>query len=186
MERCLVGSVIVLMLATSVGAQNPPPGQNPPRTPGIQNPAQNPPPNPPRPTVSAAQDAVPMAMVEGCLMREADVPGRKPNVAERAGITEDYVLMNAKVVKGSAPGAPASAARPGETPTGTSGTQAMYEVTGIDEKKLEDNVGRRVQIEGTFENVDRAQAEAKTPAGDLVEIRATEIRQVPGDCSPKP
>src|SRR4029453_9626260 len=32
--------------------------------------------------------------------REQDVPGRKPNVAERAGVMEDYILTSAKVVKG--------------------------------------------------------------------------------------
>jgi hypothetical protein len=37
-------------------------------------------------------------------MREADVPGRKLNIAERAGIGEDYILTNANVVKSSAPG----------------------------------------------------------------------------------
>ena len=121
-----------------------------------------------------------MATVEGCLVREADVPGRKPNVAERAGITEDYIVTSAKVVKGSAPGGSAQAAKPGETPVGTSGAQTMFEVTGIDEAALKDNLGRRVQIEGTFENLDRG------PADDLVKIRGTVIRPVSGECSPKP
>ncbi|HEY7450790.1 MAG TPA: hypothetical protein VH702_21715 [Vicinamibacterales bacterium] len=184
MKQYLVASTIALMLATTVGAQNPPPGgQNPPRTPGIQNPAQTPPPTPPRPTVSSAQDSPQIATVEGCLMREEDVPGRKPNVAERAGITQDYILTSARVVKGSAPGTSASAAKPGETPRGTSGAQAMFQVTGIDDEKLQDNVGRRVQIEGTFDDIHRAQGEAKTPGGDLVELKGTVIRQVSGDCA---
>jgi pyruvate-formate lyase-activating enzyme len=111
------------------------------------------------------------------LWREADVPGRKPNVAERAGVTEDYILTSAKVVKGSAPRTSASAAKPGEAPIGTSGAQAMFDVKGFDEEKLKDNVGRRVQIEGTFGNVDSAQGD------DLVELRGTVIRQVSGDCA---
>ncbi len=179
MKRYFAGSVIILMLAASVGAQNPPPNvqnpaQNPP--PGIQNPPQN----PPRPAAPAAKDSASMATVEGCLVREADVAGRKPNVAERAGITEDYIVTSAKVVKGSAPGGSAQAAKPGETPVGTSGAQAMFEVTGINESELKDNLGRRVQIEGTFENLDRG------PADDLVKIRGTVIRPVSGECSPKP
>lgn len=36
-------------------------------------------------------------------MREADVPGRKPNVAERAGIAEDYILTRTKIIKGPRP-----------------------------------------------------------------------------------
>jgi hypothetical protein len=48
-------------------------------------------------------------------------------------------------------------------------------------------VGRRVRIEGTFENVDRARAtpQRQTPTDDLVELRGTTIRQVAGECSPK-
>jgi hypothetical protein len=50
------------------------------------------------------------------VIREADVPGRKPNVAERAGIAEDYILTSTKMIKGTA--AASSQARPSETPTG--------------------------------------------------------------------
>jgi hypothetical protein len=147
--------------------------------------AQDPPPqNPPQqtPTTRApmTQDQAAAVTVEGCLMREEDVPGRKPNVAERAGIAEDYILTSTKVIKGSAPAASASA---GETPTGTSGMKAaMYKVEGIDDEKLKQHVGRRVQIEGTLENVDRTGA---TGAADLAEIRGTVIRQVAGDCPAK-
>lgn len=154
--------------------------------------AQNPPAQPPAPRPPAAQDQprtqeTATVTVEGCVMREADVPGRKPNVAERAGIAEDYILTSTKVVKGSAPGRGAQA-RTGDAPTGTSGTQgAMYEIEGIDEQQLKQHAGRRVQIDGTFENVDRATAspERGTPADDLVEIRGTTIRQVAGDCAAK-
>ena len=133
-----------------------------------------------------------MVTVEGCLMREADVPGRKPNVAERAGIAEDYILTRSKLIKGTEPRASASEERRGESATGTSGTTpgnlgTMYEVEGIDDERLKQHVGHRVQIEGRFENVDRAQAkkEQRTPADDLVEIRGTTIRQVSGECAAK-
>jgi hypothetical protein len=121
-------------------------------------------------------------------MREADVPGRKPNIAEKAGIAEDYILTSAKVIKGSPPATAAAPTKPGEKPTGTTGAQgAMFEVEGIGEQQLKQHVGRRVQIEGTFQNVDRAGAapERGTPADDLVEIRGTTIRQVAGECPPK-
>jgi hypothetical protein len=115
-------------------------------------------------------------------VREADVPGRKPNIAERAGVTEDYILTSSKMVKGSAPGA--AAARPEDRPVGTAGSAAaMYEVEGVDEDKLKPHLGRRVQIDGTFENVNR---NPTGPADELVELRATMIRPVPGECPPKP
>lgn len=142
--------------------------------------AQDPQTQQPRPQ-TRTQDEARMVTVEGCLMREADVPGRKPNVAERAGIAEDYILTSTKIIKGSAP---EQTPRAGETATGTAGKQAMYEVEGIDDERLRQHAGHRVQIEGTFENVDRARAtpEKGTPADDLVEIRGTTIRQVAGEC----
>ena len=36
-------------------------------------------------------------MITGCLKAEKDVPGMKPNVAERAGISEDYILTGVKM-----------------------------------------------------------------------------------------
>ena len=167
MSRFLVGCAGALMLSATLAAQDPPPRQDP---------ATRPP--------AAQQDTAKAVTVEGCLVREADVPGRQPNVAERAGVAEDYILTSTKMIKGSAP-AGAGSARPSETPTGTSGAAgAMYEVEGIDDEKLKQHVGQRVQIEGTFENVDRAQApkEGQTPADDLVEIRGTVIRKVAGNC----
>jgi hypothetical protein len=179
MSRHLSGFAIasVFALTATVAAQNPTP----------QYPPQNPPPTKPTTRAPASQDTARMVTVEGCLMREADVPGRKPNVAERAGIAEDYILSSAKMIKGSAPPPRAASTKPGEAATGTSGTRgalAMYEVEGIDEAELKKHVGRRVQIEGTFENIDRAQAapEGKTPADDLVQLRGTVIRQVASEC----
>jgi hypothetical protein len=142
--------------------------------------AQEPQYPPPKASTPAAQPAQ-MATVEGCLVKEENVPGRKPNVAERAGILDDYILTQSKVVKGSAP---QSQPKSGETAVGTSGTQAMFEVEGFDDDRLKQLVGKRVQIEGTFQNVDRSQAspESRTPADDLVEIRGTTIREVSGEC----
>jgi hypothetical protein len=174
MRRALFGGTLAgaLALTVTVAAQNPP--SQPPRTSTPQD--------PPR-----AEAQKTMVTVEGCVTREADVPGRKPNVAERAGVAEDYILTSTKVIKGSAPPT-SSAARSGDTPTGTAGTQAaMYEIEGLDDERLKPHVGRRVQIEGTFEHVDRAREapERGTPADDLVEIRATTIRQVAGECAAK-
>jgi hypothetical protein len=127
------------------------------------------------PPAARAQGQAQAVTVEGCLVREADVPGRKPNVAERAGIAEDYILTTTKMVKGSAPAAKAGA------------KAGMYEVEGLDDEQLKPHLGHRVQLDGTFENVDRASAppERGTPADDLVEIRATAIRHVAANCPAK-
>ena len=75
-----------------------------------QNPTQQPP-----ATASAQEHSV---TVEGCLVREKDVPGRQPNTAERAGVMEDFILTNAKIVKGGHTprprGRPRRASRPPE------------------------------------------------------------------------
>lgn len=161
-----------ITLTAAVAAQEPPTQPATPRTPPAQD----------QPRMQQARAVT----VEGCVMREADVPGRRPNVAERAGVAEDYILTSTKLIKGSAPGTMAQA-RPGETPTGTSGQAAMYEIEGIDDEDLKQHAGQRVQIDGTFENVDRATAtpERGTPADDLVELRGTTIRKVAGECPAK-
>lgn len=126
--------------------------------------------------------------MEGCVTREADIPGRRPNVAERAGITEDFVLTNARVIKGSAPatGSPAAgAATPGTTPgsAGVAGQGTMFEIEGLDGDQRKQHLNRRVQLEGAFENVGGNATQASPrPTDDLVEIRATSIRPVAGDC----
>ena len=141
----------------------------------------------PQTRTPTAQDQT-MATVEGCLMRQQDVPGHKSNLAEKTaektGMMEDYVLTNAKVVKGTAPSAAMPQARSGE-PTGTSGTlsEPMFDVKGIDDARLKPYIGKRVQIDGTFADLDRS-ATAK-PTEDLVDIKGVTIRQASGECPAK-
>jgi len=175
----------VFTIATAMAAQGPPPNPQTPQTPPRPAPTMQQPASQPSSTVT----------VEGCLMREKDI-GREPNVAERAGIAEDFILTNAKMVKGNAP---PDAARTGQTPpkpgtdaarAGQPGTgqaanlQPMYDVKELDADRLKTFVGKRVQIEGTFADTERsASAGARE---DLVDIRGTTIKEVPGQCTPKP
>jgi hypothetical protein len=159
------GGTCVLALGMTAAAQSPASAQEPPVVPT----AQTPPPA--------------KVTVEGCLVREQDVPGRKPNVVERSGILEDYILTNTKMVKGSAPAGAAGEAKPGETPAATSGASPMYDVKGIDDAQLKTLVGQRVQIDGTFADVVRSPT-AKT-GEDLADIRGTSIRKVSGECPSK-
>lgn len=166
MNRRLLGCAVacVFALAAGVAAQ------------------QYPPSNPQTPSQTPAMQQAPVT-VEGCLMREQDVPGRKPNVAERAGVMEDYILANAKVIKGSEPEGSAAQAKPTE-PTGTSGKLApMYDVKGIDDEQLKQFAGKRVQIDGTF--ADLTKSPTAGPTEDLVDIRGTAIRAATGECPPK-
>ena len=175
MKRHFLGTVFASAIAVSatVAAQSPPPQspQSQPQAPPAAAQVQE-----------SAQDDAKSVTVEGCLMREADVPGAKPNVAERAGIAEDFVLTSSKMIKGSAP--TVATAPPPDTPVGTSGTSAgTFHVKGLPGDELKQHAGKRVEIEGTFKKVDRAADPA--PKSDLVEIRATAIRPTSGECTAK-
>jgi hypothetical protein len=129
------------------------------------------PPQSPRPTPTerpTARGSEGLVTLEGCLVREADVEGRIPKIRESAGVTGDYVLTRAKVVKGTAPAS----------------LTGMYDVDDIDAGLLESFAGQRVQIDGWFDELDRA----ANPTGrggahdDLVEIRGSAIRAIAKDC----
>ncbi len=133
----------------------------------------------------------------GCVYSEKDVPGRSPNVAERAGVLEDYIL--AEVTPKQAEGAP-STATPGAA--GTSGSVkpgAMYKLELVEDDKLKALVGKRVEVTGKID----AEAGDKTPTAatppttptdkaigrdrvDLPEFEVSSIKEVTGSCPAKP
>jgi hypothetical protein len=162
MSRCSIActGLATIALAISAAAQAPATSQTP------------------TPATPAASQAASTAAVtiEGCLVREQDVPGRKPNVVERTGIGEDYILISTKIVKGA------------DKPTGTAGTAGpsrMYQVKGIDDGQLKPLVGKRVQVEGTLKDLDKP-ATPTPDAADLADIQGASIRQVTGECPAKP
>jgi hypothetical protein len=144
-----------LAVGTLVAAQLPP---QPPQSPR--------PTSAPRPTVRGSEGVV---TLEGCLVREADIAGRSPKRPENAGVTGDYVLTRAKVIKGTAP----------------SSLTGMYDVDDIDPGVLESYAGQRVQIDGWFDEIDRAAnptGRGRADADDLVEIRGSAVRAIAKDC----
>jgi hypothetical protein len=141
----------------------------------------------PRPTADAPGDrpaattAMPAVTVEGCVATENEIPGRKANVAERAGISEDYILTSAKMIKGQAPAAATTDQSGGVV---SNALRPMYEIGGLSKDQLKSHVGHRVRIDGSFGNVSRA-APGAPLNDDLVELTGTSIRMVPGACTPK-
>ena len=136
--------------------------------------------------------------VTGCVQSEADY--RKARDAGKGGVAgtgvgadNEFVLVNAS----PAPGAAA--------PTGTSGsasgtvTGVAYELTGPNEGKLAQHVGKRVEIVGKLKaselgpagNPTGGATAGKPPAGvdvaskdlKLRELDVTTIKEVPGTCS---
>src|SRR5919108_2675470 len=156
-----------------------------------QNPSSQPPETPQAPPAATAQE--PTTTLAGCLYREDQVPGRKPNVAERAGVMEDYILADASVA--------GTMSKPGATPgaTGTTGTTPssgnMYKVEGPSDEKLKALVGKRVEVMGRIDPEGGPGATPGAPRPDrglgpdqinLPEFEASSIREVTGTCPATP
>jgi len=133
----------------------------------------------------------------GCVYKEADVPGRTPNIAERAGIMEDYVLAISD--EGAEPGSTATSGAT-EGTAGTTGASAgkMYKLEHAADQDLSEVVGKRVEVTGRIDADEGDTMGAGTtgaPAGDdsvgpdrieLPEFEVTSIREVGGDCPDRP
>lgn len=151
----------------------------------------------PRPGTQAATAASQQpTTLTGCVYREQDVPGRAPNVAERAGILEDYILaeVTPSQQQGTSTGTPGTAGTSGTAKVGT-----MYKLELIADEKLRAVVGKRVEVTGRIDaEAGDKPATASTPPAtqtdkaigrdrvDLPEFEVTSIREVTGTCPAKP
>jgi hypothetical protein len=131
--------------------------------------------------------------LEGCVYREDAIPGRSPNVAERAGVLEDYILV----------ASPDPAGTPGAV--GTSGTEApaapataepkMFKLEHEDDDKLRALVGKRVRVTGKVDAERSDRSAAGAPAQDrslgpdqieLPEFEVATITETTGECPATP
>jgi hypothetical protein len=179
----------VLLAAAAVAAQTTTqsPAPAPTQSPATSQPAT------PSPNPSSASAAAGSITLVGCLMKEDEVPGRRSNVAERAGVLEDYILTDAQTASETGSGSSTAGA------TGTSGSASatsniskMYKVEGIPDERLKSLVGKRVAVSGSVDADDRREvaptgtsgaATPTTPDDDMPEFEATSIREVPGSCT---
>ena len=135
-----------------------------------------------RTTAAAADQTI---TVTGCLKAEKDVPGRSPNAAERAGVTEDYILTSVKM-------APSSK-------TSGIGLASSYEIEGIAEAELQKHLNHQVEITGSLTTGNamgnRGAAPTTNPGAerregtpqsttnaDLPQLRATSLKMVSASC----
>lgn len=122
-----------------------------------------------------ATRSVPAAVsVEGCVATGAEV-GRKADLREKTGLDEHFVLVGAKVVRGKAPSAAASAPEVASGP--------MYKISGLTDEQVKIHVARRVRIEGSFGTLEEPSTPAEAPQDNLIELNVATIRQVPGTCA---
>ena len=168
--RLILSEAAALLCAATLGwAQIAPQG-------GIQ---QRPPqPKSQQPRAQATEGAA--MTLAGCLYHEESIPGRSPNVAEKAGVGEDYILADA---------APAREQNrtPGQPPAAVQGlaTGRMYKVTKMDDKRLNDLVGKRVEVTGSIKpDNDAPPGERPANLQNLPNLEGTSIHEVAGATCP--
>jgi hypothetical protein len=141
---------------------------------------------------TALSAQAPSTTITGCVYEEKDVPGRAPNLAERAGVLEDYILAEIT---------PAEAAKPaGTAGSSTPATNSMYKLEHTSDSQLKSMVGKRVEATGRVD-AEADDASGQPPASaetnktdrivghdriDLPEFEVSSIKVVPGSCPDKP
>ncbi len=118
--------------------------------------------------------------VTGCLKAEKDVPGRRPNAAERVGVTDDYILTNVQMSTAST--------------TSAIGLASMYEIEGIAEAELQKHLNHQVEIVGTISQgnaqgnrgVSAATGSAASANADLPQLQGTMLKMLSATCPVAP
>ncbi len=160
------GAAALLCVATLSSAQIAPQG-------GIQGRPPQPKTQQPRAQVT---EAAPTTLA-GCLYHEESIPGRSPNVAEKAGVGADYILADAAPVR--------EQGRAQEESVAGLATGRMYKVTKIDGKQLKDLAGKRVEVTGSIKpDNDAPPDERSANFQNLPTLEGTTIREVAGAACP--
>ena len=156
----------------------------------------------PRAQAAASQTPATLVTLVGCLYRERSIPGRTPNVAERVGVLEDYILADAKLAPGSSTGAGGVGQTSNRPETAQHGLKAgnMYKVENLPDERLGALVGKRIEVVGKIdaEPGDPPRGPVGAPAAakpdrsagpdriELPEFEATSIKEVSGTCPATP
>ena len=150
---------------------------------------------------AAQQPAAPsqQVTVTGCIQREADFrkardAGRGGALQTGVGVGNEFILADAS----TAPSATSTRGADAPAPAATTGGTAAYELSGRDESKAEQFVGKRVEIAGMLKAAETAGGKptggptaGKPPEGidvagrdlQLRELEISSIKEVPGTCA---
>jgi hypothetical protein len=201
LNKYIVAGALIAAASGTLAAReqvprNPTPRETAPPVPG----EQGRPVTPTNPQASTSQTTT----VIGCVYQEKDVPGRAPNVAERAGVLEDYILAEVSgraTAGGGTAGATGTSGSGSAGATGTAGTGTgpMYKLEFADDDKLKTLVGKRVEVMGRIDaepgDAVAPPAGARTTPTDKVigrdrvnlsEFEVTSIKEVAGTCPASP
>jgi len=172
-REIVLGAAAILCIGALNSAQIAPQGQRAPQPRSQQ----------PRPDPIAG----PVTTLDGCLYREDSISGRKPNVAEKAGVLEDYILADATPARehNRPPDRPiAEAGQPPAAPTAGLASGRMYKVTKIEDGRLKELLGKRVEVTGTIKPDNDAKPADHSTNTNLPNIEGTSIREVAGATCP--
>ena len=124
----------------------------------------------------------------GCLYSEDSIQGRSPNVAERVGVLEDYILNDAapakEVKRLSDPPIADAAGQTAGAPAAGLASGRMYKVTKLDGKQLKSLVGKRVEVTGTIKPDNDTRPLDHITNHNLPNIEGTSIHEVTGTSCP--
>jgi hypothetical protein len=123
------------------------------------------------------KDAAGTVTVSGCIQKEADVLKKAPMA--NAAMGDNFVLTHATSADKPTPDTPPSAA---VGTTGSADLGKVYRLAGDKEKDLQPNIGKRVEITGTFKHDTNAKPEQPASA-NTPEITIASIRVLEGSCS---
>lgn len=204
MKRLWMSGAAVLMAVSVAGLNAQSTGSQPPhpQTPQVQT---------PQPPATATAHATASTTLRGCVYKEEAIAGRTPNVAEKAGVMEDYILV--AEMDHSTMGTSGTTAATGTTPptattpaTGTAGAPPMmhykaYKLEKIADERLRAVVGKMVEVTGKAD-AERSDTKpagttgtAGAPAADtglgpdkieLPEFEVTDLKEVTGTCPATP
>ena len=157
MKKSLMTIAIAALATASVtlGAQAPATTATPQRPDNPQPPAMQ--------TPNRATPANPAITITGCLKEEKDVVGLKPNIAERAGVTDDYILTEVKMSPSSA--------------VSGIGVSTKYEIEGIAEAELKKHLNHQVELTGQIVQP------AAGATDDAPDFQAVSLKMISATCT---
>jgi hypothetical protein len=157
-----------------------------------QTPPQNPPQTQPPATAQQPMQGAEKTL-QGCVYKEQDIPGRSPNVAEKAGVMEDYILVtveSASATAGTTGTTPPSATAPA---MGAAMAGKAFKLEKIADERLKAVVGKRVEVTGRVDEgasgttgVKPDQNPASPDKIELPEFEVTALKEVEGTCPTTP
>jgi hypothetical protein len=194
MRRLWMSGAAAVMAISIAGlsAQTP---QNPPTNPPTTQPPTTQPPMTQPPAAPATAQKAETTTIQGCVYKEEAIPGRTPNIAEKAGILEDYILVASTDTSAGTVGT--SGTTPPATGAVTPAPKA-FKLEKITDDKLQAVVGKRVEVTGRVDAehkdmahppVTGAPAPDKSLGPDKIELPEFEVeslREVEGTCPATP